>query len=322
MNLRMWRKNGPLLTTEGKKGFFDVAYGQESDLQKLDVWLPEGEGPFPAVISIHGGGYVACDKRQKDMIWPMLSGLSKGYGVISVNYRLAPEVTFPEPVKDIKQAIRFIKAHAGEWGVNPEKLAVWGGSAGGYLALMSCLFTPQDAFDNPKDENLHLDPRVKAGIAWYPQTDFASADEELEINSIINKNLGIPYTDQSETEYEAAFPLSEDDEFPFHNRKEAVCSLFLGCNMETLSGRQQDVVRQASPIKNLHSQLPPLLIQHGTMDQILPMQQSIRFFTEANRICGDQRVTLDLIRGAIHSSLKFETQENLDQIFSFLSRVL
>ena len=110
MSVRMWRKNGPILSVEGKKGYFDVAYGGESDAQKLDVWLPEGTGPFPAIISIHGGGYIACDKRQKEMIDPMLRGLSKGFAVIGVNYRLSGEAKFPAAVKDVRQAVRFMEA--------------------------------------------------------------------------------------------------------------------------------------------------------------------------------------------------------------------
>ena len=322
MSLRMWRKNGPLLDTEGRRGYFDLSYGDESEEQKLDVWLPEGAGPFPAVICIHGGGYVACDKRQEDMVKPMLYGLSKGYGVISVNYRLAPKTRFPEPVKDIKQAIRFIKAHGADWGIDCSKLAVWGGSAGGYLTLMSCLFRRQDGFDNPLDVNLSQNPCVAAAVAWYPQTDFASADQELEINSLINRQLGIGNTDLSEQEYEPAFPQSEESTFPFHNRKDSVCSLFLGCNMEEESVRSSELIRQASPIGNLHDQLPPLLIQHGTKDEILPMQQSVRFAIQANRLCGEERVKLELIPGAIHSSLLFETEENLEKIFCFLDHVL
>jgi len=104
MSVRLWRKNGPMISVEGRKGYFDVAYGQDSPSQKLDVFLPGGQGPFPAIISIHGGGYVACDKRQKEMIEPMLAGLNRGFAVIGLNYRLAGESGFPEPVRDIKRA--------------------------------------------------------------------------------------------------------------------------------------------------------------------------------------------------------------------------
>lgn len=70
MSYRMWRKSQPFVLTEGKRGFFDLSYGAKSEKQKLDIWLPEkGDGPFPVIISIHGGGYLAlmgslCEKEE------------------------------------------------------------------------------------------------------------------------------------------------------------------------------------------------------------------------------------------------------------------
>ena len=61
MSVRLWRKNGPMISVEGRKGYFDVAYGQDSPSQKLDVFLPGEQGPFPPIISIHGRVYVPCD---------------------------------------------------------------------------------------------------------------------------------------------------------------------------------------------------------------------------------------------------------------------
>ena len=90
-------------------------------------------GKFAAIISIHGGGYIACDKRQKDMLEPMLKALDRGIAVIALNYRLSMEAKYPEPLKDIKQAIRYIKVHADEWNIDADKLVAWGGSAGGIM---------------------------------------------------------------------------------------------------------------------------------------------------------------------------------------------
>lgn len=79
---------------------------------KLVRWISfyqREKDPFPVIVSIHGGAFKKCDKRDEEMIVDMLHGLDKGYAVIGVNYRLSGEAQFPEPVKDIKQAIRFIK---------------------------------------------------------------------------------------------------------------------------------------------------------------------------------------------------------------------
>ena len=314
MSVRLWRKNGPMISVEGRKGYFDVAYGTDSPAQNLDVFLPEGQGPFPAIISIHGGGYVACDKRQKEMIEPMLAGLNRGFAVIGLNYRLAGESGFPEPVRDIKRAVRFIKANAKEWDICPDRLAAWGGSAGGYMTLMGCLCAQDRYFDSEADPYREMDASLAAGVAWYPQTDFLTADEELETNSIIGRFLGPYDTDWNEREYEPAFPVMEDSAFPFHNQENGVCALFLGAN----PGSGEEVVRIASPIHHIHRNMPPLFIQHGSGDQILPMQQSVRFAMKANRVCGEERVKLQILPGAIHSSVLFETEENINKVLDFI----
>lgn len=318
MNMRMWRKNGLEISVEGRRGYFDVPYGKDSPSQKLDLYLPAGEGPFPVIISIHGGGYVACDKRQKEMIEPMLKGLERGFAVIGLNYRLAGEQKFPEPVRDIKQAVRFIKANSRQWSLCPDQMTVWGGSAGGYMALMGSLCARDAYFDSTSDPNLGIDASLAACVAWYPQTDFSSADEELEINSMVNRFLGKRELDKNEEEYEPAFPASEESSFPFHCQDSSVCCLFLGANPS--SG--EAVITKASPISHIHEEMPPMLLQHGSCDEILPMQQSLRFAIKANKICKEERVELELLPGAIHSSVMFETEENLEKVFRFIEKNL
>lgn len=315
MRYRMWRKGGPLLQTEGRKGFFDLPYG-ESEAQKMDIFLPDGEGPFPVIISIHGGGFIAGDKRQKEMLEPMLYGLKRGIAVCALNYRLSGEVCFPEPVKDIKQGIRFLKAKAGEYHLDSDKMIVWGGSAGGYMALMACLFAEDSDYDNKADPYLNLKADVAGGIAWYPLTDIASCDEELETNSIIKKALSIENTDLNE-EYETAMPVSLESEFPFYNC-DGWLSMFVGERAD--SGKE--IVKKASPIYAIHKNIPPVFIQHGTGDEIVPMQQSIRFAISVNALCGEERVRMELVPNAIHSSVLFETEENLKKVFAFVEAIL
>lgn len=315
MGYRMWRKSGPILSTEGKSGFFDIPYG-ELKAQKLDIWLPEGEGPFPVIISIHGGGFVACDKRQKDMTDPMLEGLKKGFAVAALNYRLADEAVFPEPVKDIKQAIRFLRANAPVYRLKPDQMAAWGGSAGGYMVLMACLFTDDRYYDNELDPNLHVPAHIAGGVAWYPLTDMASCDEELAVNSVVNRCLRREITDVC-GEYEPAVPMTLESEFPFYNC-EGWLSLFLGCPVD--SG--DETVKKASPLYAVHKHMPPVLIQHGSGDEIVPMQQSIRFALKANTCCEEERVKVEILPDAVHSSVLFETKENLERVFAFISDIL
>lgn len=120
-----------------KTKYLDLAYASESPAQKLDIYLPnEGVGPFPVIISIHGGAFKFGDKADGQLT-PMLEGLKHGYAVVGVNYRLSGEALYPAQINDIKAAIRFLRANASEYNLDKEKFATWGGSAGGNLAAMA-----------------------------------------------------------------------------------------------------------------------------------------------------------------------------------------
>ncbi len=109
----------------------------------MDAFVPEGKGPFPAVIWVHGGGFTAGDKAP-----PPLSVLEPiaqmGYAWFSVNYRLSPEYVFPAATDDVESAIAYIKAHAAEYKVDGRKLMLMGASAGGHLVSFSAPSTPKE----------------------------------------------------------------------------------------------------------------------------------------------------------------------------------
>ena len=113
--------------------WMDVPYASVSPTQALNIFLPnEGEGPFPVIIMIHGGAFVSGDKKYVD-----LHGVDKGYAVVSVGYRLSQEAKFPAQINDIKAAIRFLRANATKYNLDPDKFAVWGSSSGGMLAALA-----------------------------------------------------------------------------------------------------------------------------------------------------------------------------------------
>lgn len=109
----------------------DVAYG-DHDLQKLDVYLPEGEGPFPVVVLVHGGGFAFCDKRDWHL-YPGFFALEEGFALISVNYRLLPDIKRMDPIDDLTAALAFIKENAEEFQIDPKNIFLYGTSAGGNL---------------------------------------------------------------------------------------------------------------------------------------------------------------------------------------------
>ena len=102
----------PAKTDHIKRKMFDLPYANLSEAQKLDIYWPEdGDGPFPVIVSIHGGAFMGGDKRDVQLT-PMLRALKRGYCVVGVNYRMSGEAKFPKLIHDIKAAIRWIRANS------------------------------------------------------------------------------------------------------------------------------------------------------------------------------------------------------------------
>ncbi len=111
----------------------DIEYARAGDVSlKLDANVPEGQGPFPAVIIVHGGGFTRGNKQV--YVTPIFEPLTRaGFAWFSIDYRLAPQYEFPAAVEDVERAIEYIKSHAADYKVDPGRIALLGESAGGYL---------------------------------------------------------------------------------------------------------------------------------------------------------------------------------------------
>ncbi len=317
MSKRMWAVADGKLEIEGHRGYFDIAYGKH-ELQKLDIWLPEQMGDtIPFIFIIHGGGFAALDKRDCEMAGAIRETIRRGYGAVSLNYRLTPEVSYPAPVQDIKQAIRFVLANAKQYQLDTQKLMVWGGSAGGYLTLMAALFEKETVFDAQDDENKEVDFHIDGAIGWYPITEFSTLDHQLRMNSLVNRTCRPALLDTDPC-YVNAFPESEESEFPYHGLLTSAGSVLLKENCCVDNER----TRSASPISYIHASMPRILLQHGSGDEIVPYQQSIEFAFKANDLCGEERVVCEIVPHAIHGSVLFETSENYDRIFKFVHEIM
>lgn len=111
----------------------EIEYARVGDVVlKLDASVPDGKGPFPAVIIVHGGGFTGGNKQM--YVTPMFEPLSRaGFAWFSIDYRLAPQYKFPAAVEDVDHAIEYVKSHAAEYKVDTKRIALLGESAGGYL---------------------------------------------------------------------------------------------------------------------------------------------------------------------------------------------
>lgn len=128
------------LALAGLSGFgqtsSDVEYARpDGKPLLLDISIPEGQGPFPAAIIVHGGSWIRGDKTTYiKPLKPLLS--TAGYAWFSIDYRLAPTYTYPSPVEDVEAAIRWVRANAGKYKVDVNRIALIGESAGGHLVAM------------------------------------------------------------------------------------------------------------------------------------------------------------------------------------------
>ena len=130
--------------------------GSDAHPLTMDYYKPTGAGPHPAVVIVHGGGWVGGNSRSGSEAYAADWLAPAGYAVFSINYRLAPGATFADQIADVQRAIRFVRHNAARHGVDPARIAVLGGSAGGYLSNMVGLlpFThgTGDAVDQESDQ--------------------------------------------------------------------------------------------------------------------------------------------------------------------------
>lgn len=189
----------------------------------LDANIPEGKGPFPTAILVHGGGFIRGDKQS--YIKPIFEPLTQAnFTWFTINYRLAPQHRYPACVEDVETAIRWVKAHAKQYKVDPDRIALIGESAGGHLVSLV----------GARGEGK---TRVAAVVPFY-------APHDLEYQ-VASKTLG-----------------------------ESLKSLF---GITELNDPTARVLHDASPSSYVKRGMPPYLLTHGTKDEQVPYDQSVRF---------------------------------------------
>ncbi len=154
---------------------YDIEYGAANgEKLLLDAHVPAGEGKFPVVLIVHGGGWMAGDKATD--IVPVFAPVATNFTWFTINYRLAPTNRWPACYDDVQTAIRWVKAHAAEYKGDPERIALLGYSAGGQLATLAGV-------------RAGVDTRVQAVAAFAPPTDLVADNERRGGLSVSMRNL-------------------------------------------------------------------------------------------------------------------------------------
>ncbi|MBQ9720059.1 MAG: alpha/beta hydrolase, partial [Oscillospiraceae bacterium] len=169
-----------------KRKYLDVPYGA-SKAQAIDIYLPEeGDGPFPLVVHIHGGGFAFGDKRD-DHMDAYLGGIKLGFAVASVEYRVSGEAIFPAAVLDCREAIRFLKEHAAEYRIDPDRIGLIGGSAGANLCAKLAMNVPNGDFPGEDVSAIRSsDPFVKTAVCQFGPMHFSTMEAQARTNGISN----------------------------------------------------------------------------------------------------------------------------------------
>ncbi|MDG2124821.1 MAG: alpha/beta hydrolase, partial [Verrucomicrobiales bacterium] len=219
----------------------DIDYaGTKNPRQALDLYLPNKPSttePLPVICFIHGGAWRAGNKKAgRNHLAPYVS--SGNYAGISIAYRLTGETHWPAQIHDCKAAIRWIRANAKTYNLNPEKIAAWGTSAGGHLVAMLGTSGGIKQLEGELGPNLQHSSRVSAVV------DFFGPSELLTM---------------------ADHPSRMD-----HNAPGSPESMLVGGALQ----KTKQTARAASPVSYVTPDDPPFLIVHGTADPLVPYPQS------------------------------------------------
>jgi acetyl esterase/lipase len=251
---------------------YDVKYVPNGDVaQELDIYFPKkrAEKPQPLLVWIHGGGWSGGSKTQL----PYLNQLPREYIVASLEYRFSQKARFPAQIQDCQAAIRWLRANAKQFNIDPSRIGVGGASAGGHLAALLGTSGGKKAFQ-PIGGNEDQSDRVQAVCDFFGPTDFWTvinqAEKDQSVKNIFKWNDGDPY------------------------------SKLIGAKL----GQDKEKCDAVSPVHYVSKECPPFLILHGDRDTLVPYAQSVELADLLGK--AGVKVTLQRLPGAGHGGPAFE----------------
>lgn len=271
-----------MMVPEGVKALRDLVYVEVGhNRNKLDLYLPEkAEGPLPLLIWIHGGGW---QNGSKEGCPPLRAGyVARGYAVASINYRLSGHALFPAQIEDCKAAIRWLRAHAKDYNLDPQRFGVWGSSAGGHLAAL--VGTSGDVKEFDAGSHTDQSSRVRAVCDFFGPTDFTA----------------FVTTPGYESHAMDSSPESK---------------LIGGAVLEN-----KEKAARVNPIAYVSADDPAFLIVHGDKDPLVPLNQSRLLFDALKEKGVSAR--FHTIQGAGHGGPGFAGKDIDEMVFRFFEERL
>lgn len=245
----------------------------------LDLYLPENAEDSPLVIWIHGGGWRGGNKNGCSIKWLT----EHGYSIASISYRLTQQAKFPAQIHDVKAAVRWLRAHADDYGYDPERIAVAGSSAGGHLAALLGVSHGIEELEGDVGKHNDQSSKVSAVVNFYGASDFILRSRTQPV------------------------------------RANAVGSVVY----DLLGGPASVLIEQAvlaSPAFHVTSDDPPMIILHGVDDNTVLIDQAVRMFERY--LASNLAVELHALDGSGHGGPEFNSGPNAQAILAFLERHL
>ncbi|MCC5974093.1 MAG: alpha/beta hydrolase [Rubellimicrobium sp.] len=263
----------------------DLAYGQESDRQVLDLYLPEGAtGPVPVVVWVHGGAFRMGDKEDPQSLEALRAA---GFAVASVNYRLTGTDIWPAQLEDVTAAVAHLRANADDLGIDPARVALFGSSAGGFLVATTGLALAADPATG-----------VQAVVDWFGPVDFTTMDADMEASAVARSTGRNDAADSPE-------------------------SVLIGMTVADNPAAAQAVSPlHYLSLLGADAELPPFLIMHGDADGFVAPGQSLRLRDALLAHPAAPAVTFELLPGAGHGSGAFQDAGATATVVQFLTAAL
>ncbi len=261
----------------GIQAFRNIEYVTDGhERQKLDIYLPEDIGrnkALPVIVWVHGGAWTGGSKD-----WcPALRLAKSGYVVAGINYRLSQHAPFPAQIHDCKATIRWLRANAKKYHIDPKRVGVWGASAGGHLVALLGTTAGNEELEGTVGGNLKQSSRVQAVCNFFGPTDMFAYYKDKDnrhydfTTTVIDRLLGGPIVEKTE------------------------------------------LAKSADPVNHVTADDSPFLIMHGDKDDLVPMKQS-EILDEALKKAGVE-TKLHIVKGAGHGFSGPEINKMIDEFF-------
>ncbi len=300
----------------GGESYVHMPYAEDSESQYLDLYVPYAEGEKPPLyVAVHGGGFISGDSqtRQAQLMYRYFR--DHGYACATINYRLAQEAAYPAGLEDVKAAVRFLRSHAEEYGYSADHIAIFGESAGGYLASMAAVTNDREFMgvryigqDGDETEGKNVSAAVSVLVDYYGAVELSGLTmreddwKELEIPQIV---------------IDIANSWASGEMLQGH---EDVESFWVRKDMSSMPEEEKkDLYAVTYVEENLSADSPlSVVIIHGDCDITVPVLQSERFYEAVSSRLGKDKTEFWIMPGEGHATDLLYADDVLERVDAFI----